>query len=53
MTGRIDCSSGLTLYQLPASFQFGEARVIPDPFITENCGEAAPNQLVELIGGLL
>ncbi len=53
MTGRIGFSSGLTLYQLPASFHFGEAKVIPDPFITENCGEAAFRQLVELIRGLL
>ena len=53
MTGRIDCSSGLTLHQVPASFHFGEATVIPDPFITENCGVAALDQLVELIGGLL
>jgi hypothetical protein len=53
MTGRIGCSSGLTWYQLPASSHFREAKVIPDPLITENCGEAAPDQLVGFIGGLL
>jgi hypothetical protein len=53
MTGRFDCSSGLPLHHLPGSFRFGEATVIPDPFITENCGEAAFRQLVELIRGLL
>ena len=40
-------------HQLPASFHFGEATVIPDPFITENCGEAALDQLGELVDGLL
>jgi hypothetical protein len=53
MTGRFDCSSGLTLHHLPGSFRFGEATVIPDPFITENCGEAALDQLAELVDGLL
>jgi hypothetical protein len=53
MTGRIDCSLGLTLHHLPASFPLREATAIPDPFITENCGEAAFGQLVEFIGGLL
>lgn len=39
-------------HRLPASFHFGEATVIPDPFITANCGEAALDQLAELIVGL-
>ena len=41
------------MHHLPGSFRFGEATAIPDPFITENCGEAAFRQLVELIRGLL
>lgn len=45
MTGRIDCSSGMMLYQVPASGHLGEATVIPDPVITENCGGAALDQL--------
>ncbi len=39
-------------HPMPASFHFGEATVTPDSFITENCGEAALDQLAELIDGL-
>jgi hypothetical protein len=34
------------------SFNFGEATVIPDEFITQNCGAAALSELALLIDGL-
>jgi len=34
------------------SFHFGEATVIPDKFITQNCGEAALRELEKLVGTL-
>jgi hypothetical protein len=35
--------------EMPTSFNFGEATVIPDEFITKNCGETACRELESLI----
>ena len=34
------------------SYNFGEATVIPDAFITKNCGDKALEELGKLIDGL-
>lgn len=34
------------------SYNFGEATVIPDDFITKNCGESALTELSKLIDGM-
>ncbi len=34
---------------LPKKFHFGEGTVIPDPFITKNCGTKALEELERLI----
>jgi hypothetical protein len=34
------------------SYNFGEATVIPDEFITKNCGDVALGELAKLIDGL-
>ena len=39
-------------HPMAEEFHFGEAKVIPDSFITRNCGEAALHQLDDLIVGL-
>jgi hypothetical protein len=39
-------------WPMEKSYNFGEATVIPEPFITENCGNAALVELGKLIDGL-
>jgi len=39
-------------HPMKASYNFGEATVIPDEFITRNCGEAALREIEALIDGL-
>ena len=39
-------------WPMEKSYHFGEATVIPDDFITKNCGTAALNELEKLIDGL-
>ncbi len=39
-------------WPMEKSFHFGEATVIPDDFITRNCGEAALGELSRLIDGM-
>ena len=39
-------------WPMEKSYNFGEATVIPDSFITENCGEKALHELGELIDGM-
>lgn len=40
-------------WPMEKSYNFGEATVIPEDFITLNCGEKALNELKKLIDGLL
>jgi peptidoglycan-N-acetylglucosamine deacetylase len=40
-------------HPMQTSYHFGEATVIPDKFITENCGEVALRELGQMIDGLL
>jgi len=40
-------------WPMPDSFNFGEATVIPEAFITKNCGDYALEQLSLLIDGIL
>jgi peptidoglycan/xylan/chitin deacetylase (PgdA/CDA1 family) len=40
-------------WPMKSSYHFGEATVIPDEFITKNCGEVALRELGLLIDGLL
>ncbi len=37
-------------WPMKEQYNFGEATVIPDPFITKNCGEIASQELEKLIG---
>jgi len=37
---------------LPEKFHFGEGTVVPDPFITKNCGEKALEEMERFIAGL-
>ena len=37
---------------LPKRFHFGEGTVVPDPFITKNCGAKALKELERLIAGI-
>ena len=39
-------------HEMAESYNFGEATVIPDEFITKNCGEIALKELEKLIDGL-
>lgn len=39
-------------WPMPSSFNFGEATVIPDAFITKNCGEVALREMGLLLDGL-
>jgi len=39
-------------WPMEKSYNFGEATVIPDEFITKNCGEEALNELAKVIDGL-
>jgi peptidoglycan/xylan/chitin deacetylase (PgdA/CDA1 family) len=39
-------------WPMEKSYNFGEATVIPEEFITENCGEAALSEIEKLIDGL-
>lgn len=39
-------------HPMKSSFNFGEATVIPDEFITKNCGDTAIGELEKLIDGL-
>lgn len=39
-------------WPMEKSYNFGEATVIPDEFITKNCGEVALHELAKLIDGL-
>jgi peptidoglycan/xylan/chitin deacetylase (PgdA/CDA1 family) len=38
--------------EMPKSFHYGEGTVVPDPFLVENCGEYALEQLEALINAL-
>jgi len=40
-------------HPMAESYHFGEATVIPDAFITKNCGEGALREMEKLIDGLL
>ncbi|MFA5852392.1 MAG: polysaccharide deacetylase family protein [Spirochaetales bacterium] len=40
-------------WPMKASYNFGEATVIPDEFITKNCGDVALRELGKLFDGLL
>lgn len=40
-------------WPMKESFNFGEATVIPDPFITKNCGDIALVEMCKLIDGML
>ncbi len=40
-------------WPMQEQFNFGEATVIPDSFITKNCGDEALNQMGKLIDGML
>jgi len=39
-------------FPMEKSYNFGEATVIPDDFITKNCGDAALEQMSLLIDGM-
>jgi hypothetical protein len=40
-------------WPMEESYNFGEATVIPDPFITKNCGDVALTEMGKLIDGML
>jgi hypothetical protein len=40
-------------WPMEESYNYGEATVIPDPFITKNCGDVALTEMGKLIDGML